>query len=296
MNISEILIRACQQIGITPPATFNADVNTVNDQLRALVYGVHQYLRSQRIWVQSKRTYTFALAANQEFYPFPLDYYAAILGTQWDTTQKMPLRGPLSDFEFDVCKYGIASFSQFPGFRFFGPDINPASAGGQFQVTPVPTAASDTLSFEYQTKNLFIPPNWVASTAYSSVTPDYVNANGNNYKCTTTGTSSSTTAPTGQSLTPVANGTAAFVYVPQAYETVLQTTDMSMFDDDLVIAGFIAWYWDGKAQPQTEPSRKKFDDMVDNARNRYYGSFRGSMSRYRRGGYRGISPEGGWSL
>ncbi len=285
----------CNEIGIPAPSNFTK-TDTVNLQLYALFKSVHSYLRNQRIWKQMMSTHVFTLAANKQFYPLPQNFFAAELGTQYDDTTKFPLVGPLSNAQFDRRQYGLSGFNPFPAFRIFGPDANPYSAGGQVEVWPMPTAAGDTLSFEYQWTNYFLPPNWTPNTAYT-ITPilSYVNANGNIYKCTTAGTSSLTTAPAGQSLTPQTNGTAAFVYVPQPYETILSSNDLSAFDQELVIAGFKAFYYDGKTQPQAEPAMKKFNKMVDAARNRFNGSFRGSLSR-RGNGYRGVSPAGGWNL
>ena len=297
MNVLEIVARACNLIGIPAPMTLVGTLNTTDAQLRAILYDVSTYLRNQRIFTQMKRTHIFTLEANRQFYPLPQDFFAAIMGTQYDDTTKFPLIGPLTDMQFDVREYGIAGFTPFPAFRIFGPDANPYSAGGQFQVWPEPTAAGDTLSFEYQSSSIFKPQNWTPSTAYTQTSPvDYVNANGNNYKCTTSGTSSSTTAPTGQSTTPVANGTAAFAYVPQSYDTILQDEDLSVFDEDLVIAGYKAWYYTAKGQPQADAAMGQFGKMIDSSKSRYYGSYIGRMGRRRRNGYWGISPAGSWDL
>lgn len=294
MNLLEIVTRAMNQIGVQPLATLVGVLNTVDAQQRALLYDVHTYLLNQRIFIQNKRTHIFALEANRQFYPLPQDFFATLLGTPYDDTTKYPLVGPLTDAQFDRRQYGLAGFNPFPAYRIFGPDSNPNSAGGQFEVWPIP-GSTDTLSFEYQSKNIFQPPNWLPSTAYT-ITTSYVNANGNIYQCTTSGTSSATTAPTGKSLTPQVNGTAAFVYKPQPYETILKDVDLSIFDDYLVVAGLQAWYYTAKTQPQAQAANLKFGKMIDSAKSRFYGSFRGSMSRLKSNGYSGISPEGGWDL
>lgn len=294
MNVLQIVQRGCQSIGIPSPVSLISASTTVDLQLRGIFYDVHDFLRNQRIFVQQKRTHIFDLEANRQFYPLPEDFYAALLGTQYDDTTKFPLVGPLSDAQFDRREYGLAGFNPFPAFRIFGPDNNPYSAGGQFQVWPEPTADGDTLSFEYQSKNLFQPPNWVPSTAY--LLNAYVNANGNIYQCTTAGTSSATTAPIGQSLTPQANGTAFFVYRPAAYETIVSDSDNSIFDDDLVQQGFKAYYYEAKSQPQAAAAMNDFRKTIDSARNRFYGSYKGRMSRLGRRWYSGVSPAGSWDL
>jgi hypothetical protein len=294
MNVLQIVQRGCQSIGIPSPASLIAATTTVDLQLRAILYDVHDFLRNQRIFVQQKRAHVFDLEADRQFYPLPEDFYAALLGTQYDDTTKYPLLGPLTDSQFDMREYGLAGFSPIPAYRIFGPDNNPYSAGGQFQVWPMPTAAGDTISFEYQSRNLFQPPNWTPSTVYALNA--YVNANGNIYQCTTTGASSATTAPAGQSLTPQANGTAFFVYRPAAYETIVANTDTSIFDDDLVQAGFKAYYYESKGQPQAAGAMNDFRKQIDSARNRYYGSYRGVMSRFKKYPYAGISPQGNWDM
>ena len=296
MTVLQIMTRACNLLGIPAPTTLIGLTDDVNLQLLAIFYQVHEWLRNQRIWVQSKRTHIFTLEEDRQFYVLPQDYFASLLGTQYDDTTKFPLIGPLSDAQFDARQYGLIGFSPFPAYRIFGPDVNPYSTdGGQFEVWPVPSADGDTLSFEYQTSNLFIPQNWTPSTAVTTSPQDYMNAVGNNYRVSTAGTTSATTSPSGQSLTPVANGSAAFVYYPTPYTTILQDEDMSMYDPNLVNAGFRKWYRDTMRQDSSAETNE-FRELLGSAKNRFYGSFRGSMSRYRRRRFMGISPQGGWDL
>jgi hypothetical protein len=293
MTVLEIMQRACYQMGIPAPSTLIGLTDTTDLQLLALFYQVHDWLRNQRIWVQSKRTHVFTLEEDVRTYQLPQDYFAAILGTQWDDTTKFPLIGPLSDSQYDARFYGLIGFSPFPAYRIFGPDINPYSDGGQFEVWPIPGADGDTISFEYQTKSTFIPKNWTPSLVVTS--GEYLNSNGNNYRCTTGGTTSATNPLSGQDTSPFANGTAQFVYSPEPYDLVLQNTDMSMYDPNLVIAGFRKWYRDAFRQDSSQ-DEKEFRELIDSAKNRYYGTYRGSMSRYRRRRWVGISPQGGWDL
>ena len=293
MNVLGILQNACQQIGIPAPTNFTAtDTNSL--QLYSLFRDVHTYLRNQRIWPQMKSTHEFTLEADRQLYQLPPNFFAALLGTQYDKTTKFPMIGPLSDAQFAMRQYGLAGFTPLPAYRVFGPDNNQYSAGGQFEVWPMPTAPGDTIAFDYQWANIFLPQNWQPSTAYT-INTSYVNANGNIYKCTGSGTSSSTTAPSGRSDLPITNGTASFTYIPQAYEAILAPTDLSAFDPEVVIAGFKTWYFEAKVQPQAQACRAQFDKMIDAAKRRFVGSFRGSMSRRYRG-TNGVSPQGSWSL
>lgn len=296
MNVLEIVNRGCDIIGIPRLASLvDADVtDTVSRQIVGYFYDVHYFLRNQRIFIQQKRTHIFDLEADRKFYQLPRDFFAALLATQYDDTTKFPLLGPLTDSQFDLREYGLAGFTPIPAFRIFGPDNNPNDQGGQFQVWPTPTAPGDTLSFEYQSRNLFQPPPWTPDTAV--LEGQYYNASGNIYIVTQDGTTAEILAPTGKDTEAIMNGSAMFLYQPQAYETIILNTDTSIFDDDLVLSGFIARYYKGKTQPQAVDAQNDFKMKIDSARNRYYGSFRGSLSRFKRYRYSGINPQGNWQL
>src|SRR5690606_30973519 len=121
--------------------------------------------------------------------PLPEDFYAPSPFTEWNNNDNRRLMGPLSDSEFTGRLYGGFGSSNNFEYRFFGPDSNPHTSGGQFNVYPTPASVIEC-SFEYLTSSTFLPKNWEPSTAYTSGT--YVNANGNIYLCDTSGDSSTT--------------------------------------------------------------------------------------------------------
>jgi hypothetical protein len=178
---------ALYDIGITPPTSITG-TSSEQLQIKNLLYAQSRFLRNQRIWPQCKRTHEFALIAGHDKYQLPEDFYAGISATQWDTSSKFPLLGPLSDADFDWRLYGTVTFENRVAFRIFGPDILPsASSGGQFMVSPKPTTVNDNVAFDYQTKTMFLPMMWQAGAPYATA-GEKISANGYIYTFQTAGT------------------------------------------------------------------------------------------------------------
>lgn len=294
LTVINILNRALIECNKTPLIT----LFPANDQARlvaaALLLAQANSLRNHWTWPQLKRIKTFSLVAGQDKYMLPPDYYSALPDTQWDNTFRMRLIGPLTDSAFTTTTRGV---SQLPvtGYRLFGPDANPNSAGGQLMVTPTPGSSGKQLSFEYISKNIFFPPNWVP--AESGITNGkYRNANGNIYKCTaiTTGTTG-TTAPSHTSGTNVDAGVTWLCDSElNAYEQPVTDDDICMFDDDLMVSG-VKWRLLKLYDLDWEVEYESYKNLLDSAKNRFRGTFTGSFNRthvIRRYSV----PNGGWSL
>lgn len=244
-----------------------------------LLYAQARYLRSLRNWPQQKKTYSFTVTSGRSKYPLPEDFHAMTFDTQWDSTQSWRLSGPMGDSAFTARLYGGFTSPQI-GFRVNGPDGNVlAGVGGQFEITPTPTASTEVLAFEYYSKNTFMPPNWTAlETSITASPAKYRNANGLNYKCTaiTTGTCGST-APAQTSGTFVDSGVTWTTYTTP-YETIIADTDLALFDDDIMIAGF-KWRYLKATGLDYEVELQEHGRLVNNALGRMNGSTIGSFTR-----------------
>ena len=280
----------CYRINIpAPSALFNStDPGTL--QLIHIFYAVCEELRQAKCWPQQKRTHTFETSSGRTKYPLPEDFYACTQSTQWNEDQDRSLNGPISDADFTYRLYGISDTGSDYSWRMFGPDLNPNTSGGQFQINPTPGATAETITFEYLSRNLFLPKNWLPSTAYTSGV--YVNANGNIYLCDTNGTSSTT--PPSATTANITDGTTRWDYVSTPYETILADTDINLFDSDLVKLGIRAKWFEEKGEDQN-PAFAEFEAKIAQAQARFHGSHVGSMIR--RGTRPSYSvPYRNWSL
>lgn len=191
----QLVQRACRQTALNPPTalTIAADQSTL--QLLDLFYETGEELRNMRIWPQLKKRYRFPLVSQKQFYQLPRDFYCEVPNTNFDENNSWNNIGPVSDGYFNYRQYGYATLENRKAFRVFGPDVNPGSSRGQFQLSPIPGAgtAGQYVSYEYISKSWLMPANWTAGTSYTIAS--YVNVNGNIYKSTTSG-SAGTVSPT----------------------------------------------------------------------------------------------------
>lgn len=294
LSVLEIVKQALWPIaGATPPSSSLTSTSVTQEiQLRTMLYDVSRELRRELRSTTQKRTHSFDLATGISGYQLPKDYFAPIIDTQYDTDQDWQLDGPQSDANFQSKVYR-QSGATVSAYRIFGPDSNPNSAGGQFKVYPTPTSSGTTLAFDYITSSLFFPPNWTPSET-GITTAKYRNANGNIYKCSaiTTGTTS-TTAPSHVTGTAV-DGGVTWLYYSDAYETIQTESDLSLFDDELMILGVRVFYMESKRK---SPGRwaAEYDAAKKAAKSRFNGSFTGSFGS-ECGGPRYSVPDGGWSF
>lgn len=262
-EINEPLPAGFSFVGATDPGTL---------QVQYLLYNVCRELRQAKCWPQCKKTYTFtSTSSSRTQYPLPKDFYSPLLDTEYNSSTHLPLwSGNDGDFAYRLNV--LSSTGYYTLFRIFGPDANPYTAGGQFNVNPAITSGN-TAGYQYITKNLFLPPNWTPSTVIAA--SSYRNSNGVNL-FTTAGGTTSTTPPTGAGV----DGTVTWTLYDEAYETVLADTDLCMFDDDIVILGLKAKWYQQKNLEQYGDYLTEFQSKIDQACNRWKGTTRGSLTRY----------------
>lgn len=267
-------------VSVTDP-----DVLQVIEEL----YAVCEELRQARCFPLQKRKYTFDTVASQRRYQFPADFYAMLLSTAWNDDQSLRLEGPLTDNEMTYRVSGASSGSFF-AFRAFGFDQNVNSTGnGQLELDPTPSSAI-TLSFEYISRNLFIPRNWVTSTVFAATS--YCNASGNIYYTTAGGTTGAT-IPSHTSGS-VSDGGVTWAYYSSPYEAIIADTDLCIFDADLVKLGLRAKLREDKGGDY-QAAEAEFRAKIDQAVSRQTGSYVGSLiPRMLRPRY--IVPPGSWSI
>jgi len=152
------------RMGLSVPSTLLSLTDPDELQLLHLLYETCEDLRRARCWVQQKRKHTFATTASRAQYALPQDFYSFLPLTQYNADTRLLLVGPMADDEFGAQLYGNASAGYNYSFRVFGPDENPATTGGQVEITPTPDAVVN-LSYEYLTRTFIVPATYVMPTA-----------------------------------------------------------------------------------------------------------------------------------
>lgn len=288
MNILEIAQAFAYETNLPAPTTLLSLTDPADLQILNLIYAVSRDLRQDRCWPQQKKSYSFTLTAARVKYPLPYDFYSALLGTQWNTTTRLPLNGPMSDAMFTERLYGVVRLNSEVAFRIFGPDLNPSTSGGQVYIDP-PPGGGEVINYEYVSKNLFLPPNWTASTVIAA--SSYRNANGIIF-FTSAGGTTGTVPPSAAGL----DGTVTWTIPATPYETVISNSDYSIFDDDVMIIGLKAKWYQMKGLGY-EALQAEYQSKLDQAKGRWAGSFTGSFNRYPGNWlrYRPSTP-GNWSF
>ena len=159
-NILQLVTSACYRANAqTVPTTLVSPSNAGDRQLLHLVYSVCEELRALRCWPQLKRTFKLRLVAGQERYDLPADFYSLLPFTQYDSANRWPTMGPMTDVAWNFQTQGNDFTGNERAFRLFGYGV------GQVQVNPIPAAAdaSTVISFDYVSKSFLQPPAWTAS-------------------------------------------------------------------------------------------------------------------------------------
>lgn len=265
-------------------------ITTVNVlQILEELYEICEDLRQSGIWIDQKRKHSFSTSSTVSQYLLPADYYCPLPETEWNQAENWKLIGPVSDEEFT---YYLHS-GHTPGlnyyFRLFNWDQNRASTQGQIELTPTPTS-TQTLSFEYATRHLFLPKDYALSQTYTLNT--LVNVNGEIYKCSDAITTS-TTPPTGKT-TGIVDGDGTWDWYNTPIESLLADTDLCLYDSDLVRLGLRAFWLQDNAGA-FEQAQADYEAKKETARGRYKGSRVGTFVKHRVSSRYGI-PYRSWSL
>lgn len=227
-------------------------------------------------WPQLKRGYTFTTQTDVRDYQLPGDFYRLLESSQWDTTNKWPLRGPISDYNFNVREFAVVSLQTRKAFRVIGPTsylfstapYNQRSAG-YFQIDPAGQNDTDELFLGYLSANWVWPRDWVANTSYSL--GNIRSGNGNYYICTTAGTSG-TTRPSVTTGTET-DGSVVWTVYHEPYlvsdsNTNLNDSDLCLFDDDIMIEG-MRWAYLQSKKLDYQQERTDWEQMVKSSAARF---------------------------
>lgn len=276
-TIKELIQQFCYRINVPAPTAFVGVNSPSEQQYLSLFRMIGDNLRNRPFsWPQLKRGYTFTTQTDVRNYQLPGDFYRLLESSQWDTTNNWPLRGPISDYNFNVREFAVVSLQTRKAFRVIGPtsylfSTAPYSqrSAGYFQIDPAGQNNTDELFLGYLSANWIWPRDWAATTAYSL--GNIRAGNGNYYICTTAGTSG-TTRPSVTTGTET-DGTVVWTVYREPYliadsNTNLNDSDLCLFDDDIMIEGMRWAYYQAKKMDYQQ-ERADWEQMVKSSAARF---------------------------
>ena len=167
---TDIVNRVAAEVGIQPTDSpyFSTDPKFV--QLTYLLNIAGEELAWVHNWEFLHREHSFTTAAEDGGdYDLPDDFLYLVNQTAWDSSNTVPLGGPLSPQEWTYLKgRNLASGTLYASFRL---------AQGKFNVYPNPPLIGSDLSYEYISKNWVVdsidPTNRVDAVRFGADRPMY---------------------------------------------------------------------------------------------------------------------------
>jgi hypothetical protein len=232
MTVLSMIQQACSEYGLTRPTAIVSSSNQEITQLIAATYRAAKHARMNYDWPFLTKEFTFSTSNGVANYALPSDFQRIVPGTVWNRTDQMEI-GLLSPQEWQTLTSGVSS-GVTQRYRIKG------AGTSRFYLTPTPSS-TETIVFEYISKNWILPVEWTATTSFLINT--YTSYNGNIYKATTGGTTS-TTAPTHTSGS-AADGSVVWAY-QSLYEAFTADTDTVLIDELTMAIGIQAEFAEKK--------------------------------------------------
>lgn len=144
MTLLDSVTMVAQEIGVPAPASLVGSSVAADLQMLAVANRSIRSLVDPWPWSVQIVDYNFTFIAAQEFYTAPADYGKPINQTQWDTSLRRPLTGPINPQDWQFFKNWGAAAGVWPRFRI---------KGNRVQIDPVPDAGGlDTATASYFSK------------------------------------------------------------------------------------------------------------------------------------------------
>lgn len=187
MTILAIAQACAKRLQITSPSTFIGSTDNNLILLLAMINRAIDELGNEYEWPELIREHAFLLIEGVEAYPLREDYDRKVDETLWNQTQSLPLMGPTLPAIWQQYKSGFITTLPSQRFRIKGFALN------QFYIDPKPDSDinGQICVYEYISKFKRRPVTWAANTAYTTV--NYVYSDGIILKCSSNGTSNTTT-------------------------------------------------------------------------------------------------------
>lgn len=143
-NILTIIRTVCNELNLPAPTTVVSSQDQTVLKLLALCNAQCDVLLGEYDWQMLQTRYTFNTVDGQSDYAFPSDIERFISGTFFDTTNRWPLRGPLTPGGWELLKSTNLSTSPFERFRIWNNVVS---------FYPTPGANTLGMVFEYISNN-----------------------------------------------------------------------------------------------------------------------------------------------
>lgn len=165
MSLASVITTACDELGINRPwAGMPASADQQTRQLVALLARAGLQLVQDFQWQALLQPYTITTVAGVDNYALPGDFLAFVDDTQWNTSGKMPLNGPINQQVWSRNQYGLSGV---------GPFYRQQIRGDKLYLQPTPTAVN-TLNFYYRSAWWVLQGGTVAAPTFSGDTDTFL--------------------------------------------------------------------------------------------------------------------------
>lgn len=284
-TIKELLQNFCYRINVPAPSAFIGVASPSEQQYVSLFQYIGDNLRNRPYqWPQLKRGYTFTTTTGSRDCRLPGDFYRILESGQWDVTNKWPMRGPISDYNFNVREFAVVSLQTRKAFRIIGPteflySTAPYSqrSQGYFEIDPAGQNNTDQLFLGYVSCNWIWPRDWVTNTVYPAGS---IRTGDGNVYFTAAGGTSGATRPSWTTGSDTDGAVTWSVYrepyLCNPANTALNDADRCLFDEDLMIEGML-WCYNRAKGMEYQAQRQDWEQQVKSSFARFNGPIRINM-------------------
>lgn len=148
-----IVDRACDELGIERTELLTGLVSQIGMQSMSLLSSLGEDLVRIHDWQFLEKTATLQGDGLRNLFPLPADFGRVVNQTAWSTSNRMPMKGPISQRQWGWLQFGIISVGVYYRYRILA---------DKFEVFPIPPEGE-------QIKFYYISKNWVIagdSTGY----------------------------------------------------------------------------------------------------------------------------------
>lgn len=195
------------------------------------------------------------------------------------------MRGPISDYNFNVREFAVVSLQTRKAFRLIGAtnylyNTDPYNyrSAGWFEIDPAGQNDTDELFLGYISCNWIWPRDWVANTVYAA---NSIRSGDGYVYFTHIGGTSGTFRPDWSTGSDNDNSVTWSVYTEpyliNSSNTNLNDSDLCLFDDDLMIEG-MRWAYFRAKKMDYQQERNDWEASIKSAFARWNGPVRINMS------------------
>lgn len=165
MALLDVINATCDELGVNrcnTPIMSQSDRQTL--QFLALLKRLgYRELPAAWDWEALITSTTVTTVASQASYSLPADFANFIDDTQWFTTSKVPLWGPLNQPDWARNEFGMTSVGPYYRFQI---------RGGALLLQPTPTTAGQTVNYYYLSNAWIRPAGSTTASRVASFTAD----------------------------------------------------------------------------------------------------------------------------